>query len=236
MRKVIIDSLDMDNTLFHFDVRDISFIEKYGFQADIGPDSKNAEKTPKVFFSKGIKGVLNIIDVWLIWRMNKDHQNSKDWPKEFLSGTYLDNEEKKKITFNNMYEWLMQRRYYKVDLLLGIDYIKNDIDEAKQSAIQDKIEKENKKEVPWKFLFASEMYKEKITHNDATMEDWNMHTIVGHGISPDKITLIQTKDGREDALSIIELLYQQYDNKEEFRILNSFIAYCEKRRIITSDE
>ena len=143
MKKITLSSLDIDNTLFHFDVRDISFIEENGFPANIGRDSKNAETTPKVFFSKGIKGVLELIDVWIIWRMNRDHQNSDNWTKEFLSGEYLKNEEKKEITFNNMYEWLSQRRYYKLDLIEGIDYLKNDIDEAKQSALDDKSKKEN---------------------------------------------------------------------------------------------
>lgn len=229
MRKVIIDNLDLENTFFHFDVRDVNFIEEHGFLADIGPDSKNAEKTPKVFFSKGVKGVLDIIDVWIIWRMNKDHQGFNDWTYEFLSGAYLYDEEKKEITFKNMYEWLSVRKYYKVDLLEGIDYIKNDIDEAKQSALLDKKEKDKTKDVSWKFLFAYEMYKGKIKHNNTTMEDWNMHTIVGRGILPNQITLIQTKDGKDDALSIIKVLYQQYKNVYEFRMLNSFMEYCDKK-------
>ena len=232
MKKVILDSLDMDKTLFHFDVREINYIEQYGFPAEIGPDSKNAEKTKKVFFSKGVKGVLDIIDVWIIWRMNKDHQKSEDWTKEFLSGDYLYDEIKKEITFDNMYEWLEQRRYYKVELIEKIDYLEKDIDEAKQSAIKDKVEKENTKGIPWKFLFAYEMYKGKIAYNDETMEDWNMHTITGHGISSDKIFLIETCDGKDDALSVVEILYSRYDNKEEFRLLNSFMNYCKKRRDI----
>lgn len=222
MKKITLSSLDMDNTLFHFDVRDISFIEENGFPANIGRDSKNVETNPKVFFSKGIKGALELIDVWIIWRMNKDHQNSENWTIEFLSGAYLKDEEKKAVTFNNMYEWLLQRKYYKVDLLEGIDYLKNDIDEAKQIALDDK----SKNEIPWKYLFAYEMYKGKIKHNNATMEDWNMHTIIGRGISTDKISLIQGEDGKNDALTIIELLYQQYNNKKEFRILNAFMEYC----------
>lgn len=232
MKKVILDSLDMDKTLFHFDVREINYIEQYGFPAEIGPDSKNAEKTKKVFFSKGVKGVLDIIDVWLIWRMNKDHQNSEAWTKEFLSGDYLYDEKKKEITFDNMYEWLEQRRYYKVELIEKIDYLEKDIDEAKQSAIKDKVEKENTKGIPWKYLFAYEMYKGKINHNDETMEDWNMHTITGRGISSDKIFLIETCDGKDDALSVVETLYSTYEPKDEFRLLNSFMNYCKKRRDI----
>lgn len=227
VKKVIINDLDKDNTLFHFDVHDLAFIEEFGFIADIGPDSKNAEKTPKVFFSKGVKGILDIIDVWLIWRMNKDHQNTKGWTKEFLSGLYLDNKEKREITFDNMYIWLKQRKYYKVDLEEGIDYLKNDVDEAKESAIQDK-RCESKNYIPWKFLFAYEMYKGKIKHKDNTMEDWNMHTITGKNISPDKISLVQTEDGKTDALSIVKVLYQQYPSKDEFRLLGLFIEYCNK--------
>ncbi len=89
--------MDKDNTLFHFDVRNIDFIEQFGFPADIGLDSKNAERNPKVFFSKEIKGILDIIDVWIIWRMNKDHQHSENWTKDFLMGSYLNDEEKKKL-------------------------------------------------------------------------------------------------------------------------------------------
>ncbi len=80
------------------------------------------------------------------------------------------------------------------------------------------------------------MYKGKIKHNNATMKDWNMHTIVGKGISPNKIALIQTKDGRTDALLIIEVLYQQYVNKDEFRLLNSFMEYCKRRSVFHIDK
>ena len=69
-------------------------------------------------------------------------------------------------------------------------------------------------------------------HNDETMEDWNMHTIIGHGISSDKIFLIETTDGKDDALSVVETLYSRYDNKEEFRLLNSFMDYCKQKRYI----
>lgn len=231
LKKITLSSLDIDNTLFHFDIRDIEFIEKNGFPATVGRDSKNAETTAKVFFSKGIKGVLDIIDVWIIWRMNKDNENTENWSQEFLSGFYLKDENKKEITFNNMYEWLIQRKYYKVDLSEGIDYIENDFDEAKRSALENKRKTENTEEIPWKFLYAYEMYKGKINHNDESMESWNMHTITGHGISPNKISLIETEEGKNDALSIIRSLYQQYKEKDNFRILNSFMEYCQKIEI-----
>ncbi len=61
-----------------------------------------------------------------------------------------------------MYEWLIKRKYYKVDLLQGIDYIENDIDEAKQSAIQDKIKKEKHKIFLGDFCLDTKCIKEKL--------------------------------------------------------------------------
>ena len=118
MKILSLDEIDLEETYFHFDVRSIDYIEQYGFPPDIGNHSKNAEKTPKVFFSKGINGVLDIIDVWLIWRMNKDNENESSWTMEFLTEEYLKDGRKKNITFENMYEWLKLRKYYKLDLII----------------------------------------------------------------------------------------------------------------------
>lgn len=56
------------------------------------------------------------------------------------------------------------------------------------------------------------------------MEERN--TIFGHEMTPNKITLIQTSDERDDVLSIIEELYQKYDNEDDSRVLNSLVEYC----------
>lgn len=142
MKKVIISDIN-NNSLFRFDARTLNFIEKYDFPATIGHDSINAETSEKVFFSRGIKGILDLIDVWLIWRLNKEFFKSDDLYYEFLSEEYLIDYEKQKFTFNNMYNGLLERKYFLVDLKEGIDYIKNDIDEAKKVLL--KIKKEEKK-------------------------------------------------------------------------------------------
>ena len=203
MKKVLIDVIDKDNSFLRFDVRNFDYIEENGWPAAKGADSINAETTEKVFFSKGIKGVLDLIDVWLIWRMNRDHYQSKDWYQEFLSEDYLFDYDKKLITFNNMKEWLAERKYYLVDLVEGIDYLENDVDEAKMSVICDK----EKGEIN-RYLFAQQMYKGRTKCFDDTMvETWNMHTISERGISADKISLLITPMGDCDALSIIQYLY-----------------------------
>ena len=230
MEIINISELDLKNSFFHFDARSLEYIKEYGFTPDIGPDSKNAEETPKVFFSKGIDGVLDIIDVWLIWRMNKDHVDSNQWIKEFLSESYLFDEEKKNITFNNMYTWLSERKYYKVDLEEGIDYKIDDIDEAKSSAIQNKKNCEKSGEHPWRYLFAMQMYKGKIKNFNDKMEQWNMHTVSNKGISADKISLIETNDGKNDALSVILNLYD-INNNSGYRLLDEFITFCKVKNM-----
>ena len=86
-----------------------------------------------------------------------------------MSEKYLENNDKKNVTFNNMYEWLSLRKYYKVDLVEGIDYKSDDIDEAKSSAIEEKNRCEGTKMIPWKYLFAKQMYKGKIKHFNKEM-------------------------------------------------------------------
>ena len=226
MKKININQVDLENSLFHFDYRDIDFIDKNGFPADIGPDSKNAELTPKVFFIRGAKGVLDIIDVWIIWRMNREFSNTEGWVREFLSGDYLFDEEKKEHVFKIMYEWLSERKYYLLNLVEGQDYFEDDVDEVKLSALNDKKECEKNNTIPWKYLFAREMYNTKILKAGLSMEEWNMHTISGHGIKPELITLIETENGKNDALTVVKSLYEIYGNSEEYRILNSFINYC----------
>lgn len=227
MKTININEIDLDNTLFHFDARDMEYISRYGFPADIGPYSRNAEETPKVFFSKGIQGVLDLIDVWIIWRMNKDHNNSKNknWVNEFLLGTYLNDYEKLYVTFDNIYNFFADRKYYVVDLIEGYDFIKDDIDEVKRSSILEKDRSFDLKVTPWKYLFAKEMYKGKVKKRGLEMEDWNMHTISGKSVEPEKISLIIDDNGNDNALMVIKYLYNKFANKDNFRILNEFMQY-----------
>lgn len=50
MNIINIKDIDLDNTFFHFDVRNIDYINEYGLEASIGPNSINAEINPKIFF------------------------------------------------------------------------------------------------------------------------------------------------------------------------------------------
>ena len=231
MKKININDIDLENSFFHFDVRDDEFISKFGFPADIGPDSINAEDNAKVFFSKGAKGVLDLIDVWLIWRMNKEYFMIDNWKEEFLSEKYLLDEIKKNNVFDIMYDWLCKRKYYKVDLIKEIDYKDNDIDEAKRSVYNENECMKIVGKESLRFLFAKEMYKDKVKNSGFVMEEWNMHTIIGRGILPEKISLVVKDSNEDNAFSIIKYFYYKNNSKSDFRILNEFIEYCERNNL-----
>ena len=232
MNTKYLKELDLNNTLFHFDVRSEDYILTHGFPPDRGKDSENAEITKKVFFSKGISGVLNLIDVWIIWRMNKEYYSFPDWSKEFISGSFIEDREKKEHIFNIMIDWLKERTYYKLDLVEGIDYLSTDVDEAKRSAIDNRIECKNTANIPWKYLYTSVMYNNSFSDYSDTVEEWNMHTLVNQGVSKGKITKLVASNNETDALSIIEELYSMYKHKEDFRLLNEFIEYYQKKGLI----
>lgn len=152
--------------------------------------------------------------------MNRDNCSKDNWSEEFSSGDYLYDRECQNVTFENMKNWLLQRKYYKIDLVEGHDYLVNDIDEAKKSVIEERNQGDQSR-----YLLAREMYKNKtLDFDNEIVESWNMHTKIGHGVSSDKISLLLTPDGNSDALSMIKYLYLNYSNKE-YRLLDNFIEY-----------
>ena len=63
-----ISKIDMNNTFFHYTAKNnLSTIIKNGLEPRIGKNSLYVEKSKKVFFSQGEKGILTLMDVWLRW-------------------------------------------------------------------------------------------------------------------------------------------------------------------------
>lgn len=56
------------------------------------------------------------------------------------------------------------------------------------------------------------------------------------GVSKDSITLLKTNDGKFDALSIVIELYDKFNAKKEFRILDEFILYCKNKHYTLVEE
>ena len=67
-----ISQIDLSQTFFHYtNMKNLKTILKNGLEPRIGENSLYVEKTPKVFFVEGEKGIITIMDVWLKWLTGK---------------------------------------------------------------------------------------------------------------------------------------------------------------------
>lgn len=216
MKQVVLEELDKENTFFHFTKKEnMKSIEQNGLIATKGQNAKNVEITPKIFFSKGIEGILELTDVWIKWMMNNAYsmknlygfyntlskqqiiEKVNAWDKEFRNKSYL--EEK---VFNIVYQKMKQGIYLALELEEEIDFDHQDIDENKEKSLQLK-----RKGNIINYLYTKEMYESYSNVDSIKMEKWNMHTKIYKNIDKEKISQIITKSGQEDILSIIKVIY-----------------------------
>ena len=240
MKKIVLEELDKENAFFHFTNKDnIRSIEQNGLIATKGQNAKNAEQTPKIFFSKGTEGILELTDVWIKWMMNNAYsiknlygfynglskqqiiEKASSWDKEFRDRTYLEDKEKKEKVFELVYQKMKQGVYLSLDLESGKDFDYLDIDENKEKSLQLK-----RKGNIVNYLYTKEMYGSYSNVDSIKMEKWNMHTILYKNIDKERVSQVITKSGEEDILSIIRVIYQK-NNK--YDILNDYMDYVEKR-------
>ena len=67
-----ISQINLEHTFFHYTAeQNLDTILKSGLEPRIGENSLYVEKTPKVFFVEGEKGIITIMDVWLRWLTGK---------------------------------------------------------------------------------------------------------------------------------------------------------------------
>lgn len=251
MKKVVLNELDDEMSFFHFSpVAQKKFIEDFGLLAQIGDNAKGVEESPKIFFSKGKMGVLEACDVWIKWMMNnsfgmKDkygfYQGKtleqrkniiEEWNNEFLSREYLKDTEKLDKVFELVYKGLKKQVYYKLDLVEGIDFDYQDIDEAKVRALMKK-QQGNKIDN----IYQKEMYGKFSNVESPIMDSWNMHTKPHKGIEKEKISQVVTTRGTTDGLSIIQEIYETRGKKREWDVLDNFMSYVyQKQRIENKDD
>ena len=155
MKKILLDELK-DTCILHFtNNNNLAKIEEEGLIPLIGQNAQGIEKNPKIFFSKGKKGALELSEVWMRWLMNrifgeKDrigiYQNTsikerrillEKWFKEFLSGDYLKDTEKKQILFDYYFYYLEERIYLTLDIKDKEEYDSSAIDENKEAIIKE---------------------------------------------------------------------------------------------------
>ena len=239
MEKVIIDELP-ENSLFHFThIDNYETIDSEGLKPIIGENAFGIEETPKIFFSKGELGIIKVNEVWLRWLMNRifgpndrlnkykeltPNENERRiyaWIKEFLSGEYKNDTEKKEELFAYFYSYLKERIYFVLDIEDKKEYDSEDLDENKvklndPSGINER--------------FAKIMYGEFSDMQSKIMDDWNMHTKTGQSIDKTKIKQVVTEDGMTDMLSIVLYVYDKHKDMPHVQLLlDDFVLYAKKR-------
>ena len=243
MKKITIDDLP-ENSFFHFThISNIEDIKENGLKSTVGENSAGIENTPKVFFSVGEIGILEIMEVWLRILINKIY-GSKDilnlynyeryeekqerlitWADEFISQKYLDDSIRKGLLFEYFYNYLKERIYLVLDIEEGKDYLIDDLDEHKA--------KLNNEQASLEYLIAKEQYGPFSDFNTNQVDNWNMHTKTNTSISRDKIKQVTTNIGEEDVLSIVLEVYAKNKWEIEYRLLlDDFIEYAKNKELI----
>ena len=242
--KTIVLNDSLKESFFHFTREEnLINIQEVGLQARIGMNSNWLEKTSKIFFSKGFDGLLQNLDIWIKYKFHRafnevdgyDFYKGKpieerkklidEWGNEFLSKEYLKDEEKKEKVFEKIYEGIKIQKYLLLDLEDGIDFKYDDIDEIKEYNLEEK-----NKGNPTRYLYAKELYGNYSNIDSNKVDKWNMHTLANHSIPKEKIFKVITKDGKDDALSILQYIYITYRKKyNKYDIIDDFMEYSFKR-------
>lgn len=230
IKKIKLSEIPESHDFFHF-TRETSIpkIAKQGLRGDlenrenaVGKDYEN----PSIYFSKGETGLLKTVDVWLRWEYGRIAREKKS-----PDGSMITVPSVLEATFKRVLEDFKERRYFQLDLIEGEDKENTDFsyeseDFKKKGAIDNG---GPTRRTRW-------MLGSYTNWETPKLEDWNMMTHVGgRRIGIDRMKMIVTEQGKSDALSVIEEIYERSRNKEniDLRYLDSFIKYV---RILTKQQ
>ncbi|MCM1052661.1 MAG: hypothetical protein NC483_01610 [Ruminococcus sp.] len=191
-----ISKIDLKHSFFHYTSKqNLETILKNGLEPRIGENSLYVEKTPKVFFTIGEKGIITIMDVWLKWLTAKISTGKfKYWlgtviymripfciksiPNNMVKKS-LASKSKRVVAYAKMKEILDNSVFLILDLQENIDFSYDDIDEVKRTYYES---------------FLKLLYPSNSDLNNCKMEYWNMHTYSNKIIEPKKISLLKNQD------------------------------------------
>ena len=198
-----IQDIDTKFSFFHYtNKNNIESIDINGLLPKIGNSATGIEKSEKIFFAIGSKGVFSIFDSWIRWLIAK---RLTDLPGEkadipfyrfctfimrlpiihYLVAVVVNLvvwiEFKLKPfkikSFKIMKEILDNSCFLILDLEDGVDFSYNDIDEVKDQKFDRKLLKC--------------VYAKQNKMSSKKMDYWNMHTFSNKKIPPSKITLLK---------------------------------------------
>lgn len=190
-----IRKIDLEHTFFHYTCKhNLSTIFKNGLEPRIGENALYVERTSKVFFAVGEKGIITIMDVWLRWLTAKISTGKfKYWfgtviymripfciksIPNYMVKKSLTSKKKRFMAYFKMKKILESSVFLILNLEEKIDFDYNDIDEVKKTYYES---------------FLRLLYPKSSNLKDHKMEYWNMHTYTNKIIEPQKIALL--KDG-----------------------------------------
>lgn len=213
-----ISEIDLKHSFFHYTNKsNLDSILKNGLEPRIGQNSLYVEKTPKVFFVEGEKGIVTIMDVWLRWLTSKSSINKfiywlgtfymrspfciKSIPNNVVMKN-LKSQKKRKKVYEKMKYILENSVFFILDLEEKIDFDYSDIDEVKNTYYES---------------FLKLLYPSDSNIKDKRIEYWNMHTYSNKIVDSKKISLLKDNNNANDILiNIIERNIQYVQKNHEF--------------------
>ena len=235
MEYVKTNDLDINNGFFHFTrIDNRESIQEHGLMAVAGGENPAGSDifNKTIYFAKGVKGMLEAIDVWARWEYEGYVWRSNNRINHGFQGY---DENTMLLAYEKMYLDFKDRIYYLVDFKEGKDgdFEYGDIDIKKATDLRDK--QGRPYSVPeWMYGPYSNWGTTENQNNE--QEIWNMNTKIGERTIPtDRLKIIETEKGRTDALSIILEMYDRYrgyvkhDQSWMYEILDNFITYAKER-------
>lgn len=230
--KISLNNTCTENTFYHFTKQiGLPSIAKVGLKAVVGKNSIGFEKTPKIFFAKGDIGALKISDVWLKIMLDKKY-GTKTLCDVLNNTSCQMTIEKRNDIFEEMFNDMCCRSYLQLNLEEEIDFSYNDIDEAKETAINCK-----KHNMDNNIYERTKMIYGHYSNIDSMeVETFNMHTYSYKDIETNKIKQITTEDGKTDALSILLEVYDRCNsNCTKFELLDEFVKFSKEQLSVKRD-
>lgn len=225
-----ISQIDLKHSFFHYtNKQNLDTILKNGLEPRIGENALYVEKTPKVFFVEGEKGIIMIMDVWLKWLTGKISTGKfKYWfgttiymkmpfciksiPNNMVKKA-LASKEKRLKAYVKMKEILDNSIFLILDLKENIDFNYNDIDEVKNTYYES---------------FLKLLYPSDSDLKDNKMEYWNMHTYSNKPINPQKISLLKNKDNLDANSILISIIEKDIKYiKNNYKFLYEYYIYIQ---------
>lgn len=226
----------LDNKFFHYSWK--KYLESYdknGMKPIIGENSQGIDTKASIFFSKGIEGVLELWDVWLKWRLDRQNNpqykgnNSEEieetskrynkgdisederkqwyyWLEYYNNKKFLSNDELLRKLFDFQYNEMINSDYFIMDLRENEEFRYDQEDSKKRMAIEN-CKRFNRGISPHTLI----QYGAYSDFSTTIVDKWNMQTIPGKDITVEPSRLKRLIiDGNNDVYSIMKFMYDKY--------------------------